>query len=87
MPGAPLGHEALGLAPADQTKAAGAKLKASFDHVKADAKKSMPAGAEDLAALLIDRVRHYERNCRCPNLVLASACRMLRTGIPDDRIR
>lgn len=26
----------------------------------------MPAGAEDLAALLVDRVAHYERNCRCP---------------------
>lgn len=26
----------------------------------------MPAGAESLASLLVERMRHYERNCRCP---------------------
>lgn len=31
-----------------------------------EAKKPMPAGAEDLAALLVEQVRQYERNCRCP---------------------
>lgn len=33
---------------------------------KPGTKKPMPAGAEDLAALLVQRVREYERNCRCP---------------------
>jgi hypothetical protein len=28
--------------------------------------KPMPAGARRLAQSLVDRVRHYERNCRCP---------------------
>jgi hypothetical protein len=31
-----------------------------------EAKKPMPAGAESLAALLVEHVRRYERNCRCP---------------------
>jgi len=34
--------------------------------VTPEAKKPIPAGAESLAALLIEKVRHYERNCRCP---------------------
>ena len=34
--------------------------------MKPGEKKPMPAGAEGLAALLVDRVRAYERNCRCP---------------------
>jgi hypothetical protein len=29
-------------------------------------KKPMPAGIEDLADVLVARVREYERNCRCP---------------------